>query len=324
MSSFSASWQKHKSAWIFTVIGIIAIYVIVPQLGVLHSSWHLIEKADLPELPVALILTLLTYFFAAETYYFLAFRPIKYWQTVLMQLGAMFVNKLLPAGIGALGANYTYLKHKKHSSLQAASVVGVNNILGVLGHLICLIVVVAFSYKQIDLSNNSDKINTSHIVSILVLIATVLCIVWFVAKARVTKLLSGLWAQLVVYKSKPFNLLLALSASICLTLANVLCLYICANALGVEVRFAVIIIVFTLGVGAGTTIPTPGGLGGFEAGLFAGFVAYHVASAHALALVLLYRIISYWLPLLFGAPAFIVCQKMNLFSEPKSITSVSD
>jgi uncharacterized membrane protein YbhN (UPF0104 family) len=323
MSSIGVSWQKHKSAWLFTIFWVAALYVIVPQLGNLHDSWHLIARAELAGLLTAFILTSLTYFFAAGIYYFLVFQPINYWQAVLVQLGAMFVNKLLPAGIGALGANYAYLKHKSHSSLQAASVVAVNDLMGVIGHLICLGVVLALSYNPAKQSYDAGKIAPFHLIGIAVILILVFSIIWLVARARLIKLISGLWSQLLIYKLKQSHLALALMASVALTLSNVLCLHFCAIALHIHVSLAVTIIVFSLGVGAGAAIPTPGGLGGYEAGLFAGFVAYHIASAESLALALLYRLVSYWLPLLFGAPAFIICQKRKYFSKPESATSLS-
>jgi uncharacterized protein (TIRG00374 family) len=100
-----------------------------------------------------------------------------------------------------------------------------------------------------------------------------------------------------------------------LTLFNVLCLLCCLSALGIHLPFVIVLLVFSFGVGAGAATPTPGGLGGFEAGLTAGFVAYHVGSSSALAAALLYRLISYWLPLIFGAVAFTICQKQKLLEQ---------
>jgi len=85
-------------------------------------------------------------------------------------------------------------------------------------------------------------------------------------------------------------------------------------ALGVHLPFIVVVLIFSFGLSTGTVTPTPGGLGGFEAGLTAGFVAYHVGSASALAIALLFRLISYWLMLAIGALAFTVSERKHLFS----------
>jgi uncharacterized protein (TIRG00374 family) len=82
-------------------------------------------------------------------------------------------------------------------------------------------------------------------------------------------------------------------------------------ALGIHLSFVPTLLILTFGVGAGAATPTPGGLGGFEAGLVGGFVAYDVNASAALAIALLYRLISYWLTLLIGAGAFIFCQRQK-------------
>jgi undecaprenyl-diphosphatase len=50
----------------------------------------------------------------------------------------------------------------------------------------------------------------------------------------------------------------------------------------------------------GSVAPTPGGLGALEAALAAGFVAAGAPSGPAVATVLTYRLITYWLPVLPG------------------------
>ena len=100
-----------------------------------------------------------------------------------------------------------------------------------------------------------------------------------------------------------------------LTACNVLCLWASAAAAGIHLPLAALFIIFTFGISLGTATPTPGGLGGFEAGLFAGLVAYHVPSGPALAIALLYRLISYWLVLVIGAIAFTVGQRQGLFDK---------
>jgi uncharacterized protein (TIRG00374 family) len=119
--------------------------------------------------------------------------------------------------------------------------------------------------------------------------------------------------QLIAYRQRPLRLGAVLLVSVSLTLCNVASLYYCLAALGVQASFVAVVLIFTLGVGVGTITPTPGGLGGVEAGLVAGLVAYHVSGAEALAAVLLYRFVSYWLALLVGAGAFVAAERRQYF-----------
>ena len=66
------------------------------------------------------------------------------------------------------------------------------------------------------------------------------------------------------------------------------------------------------GMLAGTATPTPGGLVGAEAGLFTGFTAYGVSVLDAGAAVLLFRLVTYWLPLFPGLLALLAGRKNGL------------
>jgi uncharacterized protein (TIRG00374 family) len=68
------------------------------------------------------------------------------------------------------------------------------------------------------------------------------------------------------------------------------------------------LLVLTAGVAGGTLTPTPGGLLGVEAGLIAGFAAFGISTADALAAALLYRLLTYWLALVGGFIAFVYAQ----------------
>jgi uncharacterized protein (TIRG00374 family) len=152
------------------------------------------------------------------------------------------------------------------------------------------------------------------VVKYLGLVIIVVALVAFISGGdRLMKFLRGIRVQLMAYEHRPGRTFSALLTQMALTLSNVLCLSYSAKAVGVHLSFVVILIIFTFGSGIRNITPTPGGLGGFEAGLIAGFVAYHVVSADALAAVLLYRLISYWVPLVFGLIAFIFAQRLGWF-----------
>jgi uncharacterized membrane protein YbhN (UPF0104 family) len=296
------------------VVVVIGLYVIVPQLGNFRSSWHLLSHPKLLWLAGAIALTAATYLAAAATYFLLAFRSLRYAELLLMQLAAMFINRLLPAGIGGLGANYTYFRHHHQTDAQAVTMVTVNNVFGLLGHGLLLAVtllVAGGSARDITLGH-THLASIGKIVGVIVVVLVVIGAAF--GRQRLIKFLHSIGRQLLSYRQRPGRLLAALGSSMVLTLCNVLSLYCCAVALGVHLAFAPILLIFTFGVGVGTVAPTPGGLGGFEAGLVGGLVAYHVASSTALAVALLYRLVSYWLALAVGAICFAIAQRRQLFS----------
>ena len=299
---------------VVAVVLVLTLYILIPQIGIFRSSWHLLDRSAAAWIIAAVGLTTLTYLAGAMTYCLLAMKPLRYKQTVLVQFAAMFVNRLLPAGLGAIGTSYAYLKRHRHNATQAGTVVAMNNLLGAVGHgLLVAFALLAFSGGRTVLLPSYGHV-ASSILKVLVLALLVsggLAVVF--GWRRFGRQLAKLRSQAFSYHQRPWRLPAALLSSVTLTLANVLCLLVCGLAVGIHLPFVVVLLVFTFGVGAGTATPVPGGLGGFEAGLTAGFVAYHVTAPAALATALLYRLVSYWLPLGFGALAFAVSRRERLF-----------
>jgi len=106
--------------------------------------------------------------------------------------------------------------------------------------------------------------------------------------------------------------MLALVLSAVLTAAYTFVLYGAVRSIGGSLGLPQVFIVFSFGMLAGTVTPTPGGLVGAEAGLFAGFVAYGTAQPDAAAAVLLFRLITYWLPLIPGVAALWAARTRSL------------
>lgn len=288
---------------------IIVLYFIVPHIGSFRHSLELAKNADSQLLALSVVFTALSYIAAAGTYWLLAILPLSYFRTLLIQLAGMFVNRLLPAGVGSMSVNYLHLKRSGHTGAQAASVVAANNSLGIIGHVFLLVALLLPLHGHLpDL--HLPLLNNLRIIIVVVAATSVLwAAVYMRYQKQIKRSLKSFVRQFLNYRHRPNRLSLALLCSLGLTLSNVLSLWFCVLAMNISIPFIAVFIVFSLGVALGTATPTPGGLGGVEAGLVAGLVVYHVDSASALAAVLVYRLISYWLPLVAGAIAFFYSQR---------------
>lgn len=83
---------------------------------------------------------------------------------------------------------------------------------------------------------------------------------------------------------------------------DMLCLWCTFAAFGYTIGLAHLLVAYVIAYSIGTLAPTPGGLGAVEGILIALFVSFGVPSAVAVAVVLVYRIINFWLPI---PPGFI-------------------
>jgi uncharacterized membrane protein YbhN (UPF0104 family) len=310
---FTAAQSPHKRPYLrymYLIVCVVGLYGIAPELQGLHDVGHIYQHIKLVYLSVAILSYSASYLFSAATYVFLSFKRLNYSRTLQVQIASNFINHLLPAGIGGIGSNYAYLRKSKLTTTQAAATVSVNNLLGLIGHLGVLVVVLLLNPSAIA------RIRAPHIglalsaVVILVLIALISSVLmhppW---RHRLLQLLHNFVGQIRRYRDRPERILIALSSSIGLTLCNAASLYFSAMAVGLHIGVLEMLIVFTIGVSTGTLTPTPGGLGGVEAGLVGGLLAYHQSLAPALATVLVYRIVTYWLALAVGAAMYVVVRR---------------
>lgn len=299
--------RLNRNFLILALVFLLMLYVVLPQIDEFNSSWSLLKNPNYTWTALAVGLAALTYVFAALTYKMLAFSLLHLKTTVLTQVAAMFMNRLLPAGIGALGTNFVYLRKQKHTVAQAGTIVAINNLLGFMGHGLILAIVLLFFTENIQLHSAPQSNQIGGVLAVGAIVLLILGLtVW---KGRISKTLTDVLRQILSYRHRKLRLSIALLSSMCLSLCNISALYACAAAVGIQLDFPALILVFTLGVSLGTAVPTPGGLGAFEAGLVAGFVAYGTDSSSALAAALLYRLITYWLAIAAGAVAFVLAQR---------------
>src|SRR5579859_3010060 len=74
----------------------------------------------------------------------------------------------------------------------------------------------------------------------------------------------------------------------------------CVQAFRGSVAIAAIAVVYLTGSALGSIVPTPGGLGAVEAALTAGLVATGMHGTEAASSVLLFRLLTFWLPIPIG------------------------
>lgn len=290
---------------------LVLLYILLPQLGKFRSSLGVIRHAHIGWAITGFCLAAGTYVLAAALYWLLAKKRLRYARTFLVQIASMFANRLLPAGIGAISVNYEYLRRNKHTRPEAAAVVAANNTLGFAGHILLVGSVLLAAPAPFSGVSLPQMHGTGYWIAFGVIIF-VLVLAWFKKLRRwLWKMVRSTLRNLVSYRNHPLKVVLALACSILLTSLYALCLYACGQAVGVHLTFVQTLIVLTIGVIGGTVAPTPGGLIGAEAGLVAGLIVYGVASADALAITLLYRLLTYWLALLVGGGAFLVAERRN-------------
>ena len=86
------------------------------------------------------------------------------------------------------------------------------------------------------------------------------------------------------------------------TLGMALALWASIEAFGGDTSFVTVTVVTMVGGTLASAAPTPGGVGAVEAALIGGLAAFGVPTAIAVPSVLLYRVLTCWLPVFVGWP----------------------
>ena len=292
------------------LFGIAALYIVVVHWHTVSGSLEATRSAHLSWLLIALGCMVITMLIAAVIYGVLALHRLRYRQTVLVEVAAGFVNRILPSGLGSLGLHGVYLYKRKHTVAEATAVVSVNNLLGVTAHLSLLLFLIVLRPHVFQALHFHVAVRS--VICVLIVLSAVLLIA---ATAPVIRRRVVGFARNLVRSFKKVSILSAAKAwglAVMLTSLYVLILWFSGHAVDVHLSMLQMFVVFTAGMFSGTIVPLPGGLVGMEAGLLVSLVAYDIPTARAGAVVVIFRFVTYWLPIIPGVIALFLARRKRL------------
>jgi uncharacterized protein (TIRG00374 family) len=129
------------------------------------------------------------------------------------------------------------------------------------------------------------------------------------ALGRVRPMLREVGPRLITVLQRPLKLAEGVGGILLLNFACIGVLIACVHAFGGQLNLAAIAVVYLAGATLGQAAPTPGGLGGVEAAMSAGLTAAGLDAGLAVSSVLLFRLVTFWLPTVPGYFAFTWLQK---------------
>jgi uncharacterized membrane protein YbhN (UPF0104 family) len=233
----------------------------------------------------------------------------------MVQTSSLFVNKVLPSGSGALGLSYLYLRSNKVDKLSAASLVALNNIIGFLGHATLLLIVLVVDRRDVEVPDFKLPEHLGvWVIGVLCVVLLAIMVFGLRRKKGQKKKWSSQLRRTLRSLKNPKRALGALGTSMLLTLCYVACLAIAAHGLNVQLSFPTVLIALSVSVFATSVIPSPGGIGASEAGMFVALRAYDIAAGPTLAVAILYRVMTFWLPMILGVLAYLAVEKNKLVS----------
>ena len=290
---------------IMIVLGSIAGYVLLSQLAQVDLV-ALVATAKWSWLGVGLLLSLVTYVGAAWSLSGFVPEKLTLTRTIQAQVAGDFATLVSPPTLGAIAINVRYLqKSGLHPALAAASV-GVSQVMAFVVHIVLLLGFGIAAGTQADFTFDPPRAAVIGVAAVAVLALALLAVpaVRRLITGRVGPLLREVGPRLVTVAQRPFKLIEGVGGMLLLNVAYIGVLYACVEAFGGSMNIAVVAVVYLAGATIGQAAPTPGGLGAVEAALAAGLTAAGLDAGIAVSSVLLYRLITFWLPTLPGYWAF--------------------
>ncbi|MEI7034545.1 lysylphosphatidylglycerol synthase transmembrane domain-containing protein [Streptomyces pratensis] len=299
--------ERIKPRTLFSFIaGAIAAYYLISQVTQADFG-TVVEQAEWGWVAAALGFSALSYVAAAMS--LLGFVPerVPFRKTVKAQVAGSFVKIVAPAAVGGVALNTRFLQRAGVRPGLAVASVGASQLFGLGCHILLLAL---FGYLT-GTERTPDSLTPSRTViaglltvAVLVLVVTAVPFLRKFVVTRVRSLFAGVVPRMLDVVQRPQKLLTGIGGMLLLTGLFVLCLDASIRAFSgpdvPQLSYASIAVVFLAGNALGSAAPTPGGVGAVEGALTLGLIAVGLPKEVAAPAVVLYRVMTLWLPVLPG------------------------
>ncbi|WP_443051967.1 flippase-like domain-containing protein [Streptomyces sp. NBC_00250] len=285
------------------IAGAVAAYFLLSQIA--KTPLSTVSQADWRWVAVAVLFSAVSYLAAAMS--LLGFVPerVGFWRTVVAQVAGSFVKIVAPAAVGGVALNTRFLQRSGVRPGLAVASVGASQLFGLGAHILLLL-----SFGYLTGTERSQSFTPSRTViaglltvAVLVLVVTAIPFMRKFVSTRLRSLFAGVVPRMLDVLQRPLKLVTGIGGMLLLTAAFVLCLDASIRAFGhghQSISYASVAVVFLAGNALGSAAPTPGGIGAVEGALTLGLLAVGLPIEVATPAVLLYRLLTLWVPVLPG------------------------
>ncbi len=292
-----------KSLFVLITV-VLSAWFLVPQLADVGDVWAQAKDGSVPWALAAVVLSLFTY--AAATAALLGAIPLRlrFAPAFVAQIASSFANRVTPAKVGGVATNIRYFQRQGVPPAVSVTAVGINAIAGVIVH-------VTLTLLFLLLASDSDTSSGLPVPSPLVVgvgFAAAIAVIGAslalpltrrLLTTRVLPQLRAGWGSLRTIGRSPGRLLALFGGSATITLAYLGAMVASLEAFGSTAQLPIVALLFLTGSAVANAAPTPGGLGATEAALIAALSTVEEADV-VIPAVFLYRLVTFWLPILPG------------------------
>lgn len=292
-----------------------AVWALLPQIAGSGDLWEQIPQADPALLALAGAASLLTYVGASLSIRGSVADPLPPARSVASQLASSFTNRVTPAKVGGLALNVRWLVKEGVEASAAAAAVSVNAVGGLVVHVVLTVFVVIWAggvgFGEFSLPSARTVLMGAVVIGAVVLVTWALPPLRRVVRHRVVPRARQSLSAVADVAAEPRRLVMLFGGSVVVSACYVAALALSLRAMDADVALSSVALVYLAGSALATAAPTPGGLGATEAVFAAALTSVGVEQSVAIPAVLLYRLVTFWLPIVPGWVAFTVLQRTN-------------
>jgi uncharacterized membrane protein YbhN (UPF0104 family) len=282
------------------------VYVAYPFISAVPTFFSELRTANWWWALLGLLVSGLTYVGAAAALWACADGSVSFWKLSIAQVANTFAATTTPAGVGGLALSTRFLQKAGLSPLRATAAVAIQQSVQVIVHILLLVLFSTVAGASMDLSHFVPNATVLYLIAGVAL--GIVGAFLFVPRLRrwlatdVRPKLKELSGDLVELAREPKRLSLIVLGDAGTTLGAALALWASVEAFGGGATFVTCTVVTMVGGTLASAAPTPGGVGAVEAALIGGLAAFGLPAATGVPSVLLYRVLTCWLPVFVGWP----------------------
>lgn len=276
--------------------------LLLSLFGDIGEIWSAIKGADPAYIPLLVVGSLLGFPTSAVSLMGAVNVRLDFFRTTEIMFAQSFLNRFTPANAGGMALRTRYLQRNGVPLVNAASSVGLTSAASGVMQVAMAVTFFAWAGRSEEGSGFSFPSVHAVLVVVVVLLAALgvaLATAFgrkLLADLRVN--LGSIVADLRQLARQPAKLAMLFGGALTGKLFLIITFSLTMQAFGEHYSFAVVGAVYITATTVASASPTPGGVGAIEAALAAGLTGLGIDPGDAAAIVLVFRLFTYWLPIL--------------------------
>lgn len=267
--------------------------------------WDAFGRADLVYVIPILLMTAATYFTGALTLMGAVPIDLPLGRTTAVMVGQSYLNRFTPANAGGMAMRIRYLQKEGLDGAVATTAIGLTSAVGGITQGIVIVVFLLWG----GASDRFSDFEFPDIGTVVVVLLAIGLLITLILVTRWGKRVLRPWLADATQKAMstirelatdPRKMTQLFSGAILGKLVMIVAFWLSTEAFDAGLSFPKAGAIYMIATTIGAAVPTPGGVGGVDAALTAVLLSYGIDNAAAAAIVLLFRILTFWLPTIPG------------------------